>query len=71
MIGQMECKAVIFDLFGTLVYGTPLEGSNNVLKEMASVLLAPPEDFTTSWHGMFAERMTGIFKNYQHYVKEC
>ena len=68
-IGQMECRAVIFDLFGTLVYNTPLADSDNVLKQMASVLLAPHEDFATSWHGMFSERMTGTFKNYQGCIR--
>ncbi len=65
MIGQMKYRAVIFDLFGTLVYNTPLTDSDNVLKQMASVLLAPSKDFVASWHGMFTERMTGTFKNYQ------
>ena len=69
MIGQMECRAVIFDLFGTLVHITPLADSYNGLKEMASVLLAPHEDFATSWHSMFTKRMTGEFKNYQDCIR--
>lgn len=69
MIGQMECRAVIFDLFGTLVHITPLADSDNGLKQMASVLLARHEDFATSWHSMFTERMTGTFKNYQDCIR--
>ena len=66
----MEYRAVIFDLFGTLVYNTPPEESDNVLKQMASVLLAPSEDFVTSWHGMFSERMTGKFVSYQDCIRQ-
>ena len=66
----MEYKAVIFDLFGTLVYNTPPEESDNVLRQMASVLLAPSEDFVTSWHVMFNERMTGTFENYQDCIRQ-
>lgn len=68
-IGQMECRAVIFDLFGTLVYNTPLADSDNVLKQMASVLSARYADFVASWHGTFAERMTGAFKDYQGCIR--
>ena len=66
----MEYRAVIFDLFGTLVYNTPPEESDNVLKQMASVLLAPSEVFVTSWHGMFTERMTGTFVSYQDCIRQ-
>lgn len=69
MISRMGYKAVIFDLFGTLVYNTPSEESDNVLKQMASVVLAPSEHFVASWHGMLSERMTGIFKNYQDCIR--
>jgi putative hydrolase of the HAD superfamily len=68
-IGQMDCRALIFDLFGTLVHITPLADSDSGLKQMASVLLAPDEDFVASWHGTFTERMTGTFKNYQGCIR--
>ena len=61
----MKYEAVIFDLFGTLVDIYPWAGSNNILRQMASVLSAPADDFVNLWHATFDERMNGTFKSYQ------
>ncbi len=61
----MKYKAVIFDLFGTLIKNLPYTESNNVLKRMALELSVPPDDFVKLWHDAFDERMKGIFKDYQ------
>jgi len=61
----MKYEAVIFDLFGTLVQNFPLPEGDGVLKRMASVLSAPPDDFVRLWHDTFNERMTAVLKNYQ------
>ena len=41
----MKYKAVIFDLYGTLVSNG--FASDNSLREMAAVLLAPEQEFAT------------------------
>ena len=65
----MKYKAVIFDLFGTLVDMPSWIESNNILRQMAVVLLVPSDDFVTSWHATFDERMTGIFESYQACIR--
>jgi len=65
----MKYKAVIFDLFGTLVLNLPLKESENVLRQMASALSAPSNDFIGLWHSTFYERMKGIFQNYQACIR--
>jgi len=65
----MKYKAVIFDLFGTLINMTSWVEGNNILKQMAEVLLVPSDNFITSWHATFDERMTGRFENYQATIK--
>ena len=41
----MKYKAVIFDLFGTL-----LDNDERMLRRMAAVLLISPSDFIQLWH---------------------
>ena len=45
----MKYKAVIFDLFGTLIENYPASKSRIVLKNIASVLEVPAEDFIKFW----------------------
>ncbi|HEY33126.1 MAG TPA: HAD family hydrolase [Dehalococcoidia bacterium] len=59
----MKYKAVIFDLFGTLIDNFSAEEYFGVLREMASVLSAPEEEFTNLWLGTFDERATGLIKS--------
>ncbi len=61
----MKYKAVIFDLYGTLIKNFPYAESNNILERMALELSVPPDDFISLWHDAFDERMKGIFKDYQ------
>ena len=61
----MKFKAVIFDLYGTLVHNFPYTESNDILKRMALELTVSPEDFMSMWHDGFEKRMTGVFRNYQ------
>ena len=65
----MKYKAVIFDLFGTLVDISSWIESNDILRQMATVLLVPSDNFVTSWHATFDERMTGIFESYQACIR--
>jgi putative hydrolase of the HAD superfamily len=65
----MRYKAVIFDLYGTLVENFPSSESNDVLKQMASVLAISPVDFTAQWIADFSERMNGNARGSQDCIK--
>jgi putative hydrolase of the HAD superfamily len=57
----MKYKAVIFDLFGTLVESFTREGYYSVLSEMISILKAPKDDFLKLWQATSTHRVTGGF----------
>ena len=59
----MKYKAVIFDLFGTLIHNFNTEEYQTVLRSMASVLLASSDDFIRLWNETFSDRCTGILKS--------
>ncbi len=65
----MKYKAVIFDLFGTLVHKFPLQEHKRVLSRMASVVSAPPHDFIRLWFDTFDERGLGIFPSIEANVE--
>jgi putative hydrolase of the HAD superfamily len=56
-------KAVIFDLFGTLVDKLSLRGHKKLLEQMAALISAPPEEFIKLWFDTFDERGLGVFKS--------
>lgn len=58
----MKYKAVIFDLFGTLIENYTVERHESVLRQMASVLSTPSEDFVRLWYQTFNDRCLGILK---------
>jgi putative hydrolase of the HAD superfamily len=64
----MKYKAVIFDLFGTLVNSFARLESINNLKRMASVLAVPADDFVDLWQAAVDDRMNGVLKNYQECI---
>jgi len=70
----MKCRAVIFDLFGTLVDNFSRHEYERVLKRMASVLGAPPDDFVRLWFDTGDLRMRGILQspegNIDHICRE-
>jgi putative hydrolase of the HAD superfamily len=55
----MKYKAVVFDLFGTLVDNFPRQSNLNMLTEMATILSLPKEDFVNLWTNTFSLRATG------------
>ncbi len=59
----MKAKAVIFDLFGTLVGLPTYESYYTSLAEMARAVGADPEEFSGLWHQGFNSRMTGAIPN--------
>jgi putative hydrolase of the HAD superfamily len=62
---KMKYRAVIFDLYGTLVENFPSSKSGEVLCRMAEVLDVPAADFSAQWTKAFGQRMTGAHKNFQ------
>jgi putative hydrolase of the HAD superfamily len=65
----MKYKAVIFDLFGTLVNSFPRDESISNLRRMAAELAVPADDFISLWQAAIDDRMNGVFKNYQACVR--
>lgn len=65
----MKYQAVIFDLFGTLVHQVTWSVQNDMLRQMASVLAIPPEDFTRQWTDTSEARIKGEFPNSQSNIK--
>jgi len=55
----MKYKAVIFDLFGTLVDTSSLATYSKVLGAMADAVNAPREEFRQGWFDTFNQRTTG------------
>ncbi len=56
----MRYKAVIFDLFGTLVDNFTRNDYDSIIAEIADVLKTPREDFSKLWKSSFNERVTGV-----------
>ena len=65
----MRYKAVIFDLFGTLVCSVSVQEYRKRLIEMASILSVEPGTFVKLWFDKSDERMNGIIKNYREDIK--
>ncbi len=65
----MKYKAVIFDLFGTLVNVVSLQENRRMLTKMASVLSINPDVFIQLWFDTSGERMKGIIKNHREAVE--
>ena len=65
----MKYKAVIFDLFGTLVDSYSVQGYNKLLADMASALEVSGEDFSKLWRDTTYERGIGIFKTTEESIK--
>ncbi len=61
----MKYRAVIFDLFGTLVDSFSVREHERILSEMAAVLSAPHDDFVNSWLRLYVERATGVFATFE------
>jgi len=65
----MKYKAIIFDLFGTLVDSYSVQGYNRLLTDMASALELPGEDFSKLWRDKTYERGIGIFKTTKESIR--
>ncbi len=70
----MKYKAVIFDLFGTLVKNFTVQQHEGTLEQMAEILSVPKEEFIRLWYGTFNMRCIGELKtpeeNVEHVCRE-
>ncbi|HTY81910.1 MAG TPA: HAD family hydrolase [Dehalococcoidales bacterium] len=66
----MKYRAVIFDLYGTLVENFPSSKSGEVLQRMAELLGVPPVEFSALWTKAFGQRMTGAHQNFQACIQD-
>ncbi|MBN1177553.1 MAG: HAD family hydrolase [Dehalococcoidales bacterium] len=58
---NQKYKAVIFDLFGTLIENFSRSEYAAVFREMAEVLSVPADEFLKDWAAAFDQRATGVF----------
>jgi len=62
-------KAVIFDLFGTLVDNFTVTEYQRVLAEMSAVLKVKPEEFSKLWRDTFYLRTNGTHHTHQDSIR--
>ncbi len=55
----LRYRAVIFDLFGTLVNNYTIAEHEAVLRQMAQIVGAPADGFIRLWYATFDDRITG------------
>lgn len=55
----MKYKAVVFDLYGTLVGNFSSGAHQAVLREMAAIVGAPPDEFVRLWFASYDQRAVG------------
>ncbi|MFX0028870.1 MAG: HAD family hydrolase [Candidatus Hermodarchaeota archaeon] len=65
----MKYKAVIFDLFGTLVDNYSIKEYNKYLTNMALALKLPVEGFSKLWRDTIYKRGIGIFKTTEESIR--
>lgn len=59
----MKYKAIIFDLFGTLVDNRFIPSYRQMLAEMAQAVSSPPDEYIRLWDETFDMRATGVLKS--------
>lgn len=65
----VSLRAVIFDLFGTLVDNWPVERSNEMSALLAKTLGAPPEGYAAFGRGSFEARVKGDYATAEAYME--
>lgn len=65
----MRYKAIIFDLFGTLVDNFTMSEYEKVLEDMAAVLKVPAEGFAELWRGYFTQRIDGTHPTHEDSIR--
>ena len=65
----MKYKAVVFDLYGTLVANFSARAHEDVLRRMALVVGAPPDDFVRLWFESYDWRAVGKIASPEDNIK--
>jgi len=65
----MKYTAVIFDLFGTLINKLSMREHTGLLRQMASIVSVPSDDFVRLWFGTFNERSLGVFQSLESNIE--
>jgi putative hydrolase of the HAD superfamily len=65
----VKYKAVIFDLFGTLVDNFTVTEYQQVLTEMAAILKAPADAFSKLWRDSFYLRTNGTHRTHEESIR--
>jgi putative hydrolase of the HAD superfamily len=65
----MKYKAVIFDLFGTLVDNFTITEYQQVLTEMSAILKAPADTFSKLWRDSFYLRTNGTHRTHEESIR--
>ncbi len=66
----MKYKAIIFDLYGTLIDDLSFDEYRQVLAQMAEVLSVSYHDFTKQWDTASYLRTTGFFKTMEDSIRQ-
>jgi putative hydrolase of the HAD superfamily len=66
----LKYKAVIFDLFGTLIPGFPEVEYRQVLEKMAVALSVPPADFLKFWFASFNDSALGVLPGFEAKISQ-
>ncbi|MBN2209018.1 MAG: HAD-IA family hydrolase [Candidatus Coatesbacteria bacterium] len=66
----MKVKAVIFDLYGTLIDLFSPEDEQSQLSKIAAELRVPFERFSRLWTETYPQRVTGAFPDVQSYLRD-
>jgi len=67
-LSELRVKAVIFDLYGTLIDLFSPEDEQRQLSKIAAALQTPLDRFTRLWADTYPERVTGAFADVQSYL---
>ena len=66
----MKYKAIIFDLYGTLIDDLSFEEYQQVLAQMAEILSVPFQDFARQWSDASHLRTTGGYETVEDNIRE-
>jgi len=64
----LTTRAVIFDLYGTLIDLFSWDAAQKVLSDMAETLSLPIKSFQRLWTDTYSERVTGAFPDSESYM---
>lgn len=67
-LSELRAKAVIFDLYGTLINLFSCQDEQRQLSKIAAALQVPAEQFAHLWADTYPERVTGAFPDIASYL---